>query len=265
MSILSNKMVVCDFNKHPAIKDVIYVVEDTAALATNFDELLNNYLVKALEYFNGGSHSTVEKSWSSIECSSTFTLVLYKSATWRPDRLTVRRGPFSSAKKFFTSLEKIAFYGGEGETKSCASDGLANALHVFDELQSKRQNYLKAGHPISQYVILVANSPAYDMPVQDIPTYMGKHVDEILKKFTERKIFFSVIAPRKIPQLIRMYQITGGDLSKYKETNNPNFVNYAKDGTQLVLLNGFELERQPYVTKATQQKQARVLICIRQL
>ena len=45
-------MVVCDFNQHPPIKDVIYVVEDTAALATNFDELLNNYLVKALEYEN---------------------------------------------------------------------------------------------------------------------------------------------------------------------------------------------------------------------
>jgi hypothetical protein len=107
-------MVVCDFNQHPPIKDVIYVVEDTAALATNFDELLNNYLVKALEYFNGGPHTTVEKSWASIECSSTFSVVLFKSADWRPDRLAVRRGPFSSAKKVFTALERIAFIGGQG-------------------------------------------------------------------------------------------------------------------------------------------------------
>ena len=110
----SNIMVVCDFNQHPPIKDVIYVVEDTAALATNFDELLNNYLVKALEYFNGGPHTTVEKSWASIECSSTFSVVLFKSADWRPDRLAVRRGPFSSAKKVFTALERIAFVGGQG-------------------------------------------------------------------------------------------------------------------------------------------------------
>jgi len=107
-------MVVCDFNQHPPIKDVIYVVEDTAALATNFDELLNNYLVKALEYFNGRPHTTVEKSWASIECSSTFSVVLFKSADWRPDRLAVRRGPFSSAKKVFTALERIAFIGGQG-------------------------------------------------------------------------------------------------------------------------------------------------------
>ena len=86
----------------------------------------------------------------------------------------------------------------KGETKSCASDGLANALHIFDELQKKRQNYLKENHQVSQYVIFVSNSPAYDMPVQDIPTYMGKSVDDIIKLYTERKVYFSVIAPRKI-------------------------------------------------------------------
>ena len=86
----------------------------------------------------------------------------------------------------------------KGETKSCASDGLANALHIFDELKKKRQNYLKDGHQVSQYVIFVSNSPAYDMPVQDIPTYMGKSVDDIIKLYTERKVYFSVIAPRKI-------------------------------------------------------------------
>ena len=52
-----------------------------------------------------------------------------------------------------------------------------------------------------------------------------------------------------------MYQNGGGDVTKYKEMAHPNFVNYAKDGTHLVLLNGFELPIQPYVKKADQLKQ----------
>ena len=59
----------------------------------------------------------------------------------------------------------------------------------------------------------------------------------------------------KIPQFIRMFQNGGGDVAKYKEMAHPNFVNYAKDGTHLVLLNGFELPIQPYVKKADQLKQ----------
>ena len=99
-------MVICDYNHHPAIKDVIFVVEDTAALANHFHELVSHYLVKALEYFNQGPHTSVENSWASLECSSTFSLVLFKSADWRPDRLSCQRGPFTSAKRFFHHLEK---------------------------------------------------------------------------------------------------------------------------------------------------------------
>ena len=91
--------VVCDFNQHPAIKDIIFVIEDTAALATNFDDLLNYYLVQILEHFNEGPHQTVERSWASIECSTTFSLVLFKSVDWRPDLLSTQRGPFTSAKR----------------------------------------------------------------------------------------------------------------------------------------------------------------------
>ena len=161
--------VVCDFNQHPSIKDIIFVIEDTAALATNFDDLLNYYLVQILEHFNEGPHQTVERSWASIECSTTFSLVLFKSADWRPDLLSTQRGPFTSAKRLFNALEKIPFIGGQGETKACTADGLANALEIFDDLKTKRQQYLQKEHNVTQYVVYVANSLAYDMPVQDIP------------------------------------------------------------------------------------------------
>ena len=103
--------IISDYNDHPPIKDVIYVVEDSVNLAANFDDLLSTYLVKALEHFNDGPHTTVERSWASIECSTTFTLVLFKSSDWRPGLITTFRGPFTSAKRFFNALERIEFIG----------------------------------------------------------------------------------------------------------------------------------------------------------
>ena len=97
--------IISDYNDHPPIKDVIYVVEDSVNLSAFFDDLLSTYLVQALEHFNGGPHTSVERAWASIGCSTTFTLVLVKSTDWRPDLITTFRGPFTSAKRFFNALE----------------------------------------------------------------------------------------------------------------------------------------------------------------
>ena len=160
---------------------------------------------------------------------------------------------FSSSNDFFLSLCHYFIAGGQGEIKCSGADGLAQALSVFDYLNEKRSNYLKPNHNISRYVIYIGNSATHEMPVQDVPDYMGLHVDDIIKKITDKNIFLSVISPRKIPQLIRMFTMSGGDLQKHKDS-----VNYAKDGTQLVLLNGFELQKRPFVSKdamLTQQSQ----------
>ena len=103
--------IISDYNDHPPIKDVIYVVEDSVNLSAFFDDLLSTYLVQALEHFNGGPHTSVERAWASIGCSTTFTLVLVKSTDWRPDLITTFRGPFTSAKRFFNALENISFVG----------------------------------------------------------------------------------------------------------------------------------------------------------
>ena len=39
------------------------------------------------------------------------------------------------------------------------------------------------------------------MPVQDVPEYIGQSVDDVIKKIADQKINFSVISPRKIPQV----------------------------------------------------------------
>ena len=79
---------------------------------------------------------------------------------------------------------------------------MANALRIFKELDVKRKAYLKPGHLVSKHIVYIANSPAYEMPVQDVPEYIGQSVDDVIKKIADQKINFSVISPRKIPQVI---------------------------------------------------------------
>ena len=114
--------IISDYNDHPPINDVIYVVEDSVNLSAFFDDLLSTYLVKALEHFNGGSHTSVERAWASIECSTTFTLVLVKSTDFRPDLITTFRGPFTSAKRFFNALENISFVGKKSQNLQIGYD-----------------------------------------------------------------------------------------------------------------------------------------------
>ena len=78
---------------------------------------------------------------------------------------------------------------------------MANALRIFKELDVKRKAYLKPGHSVSKHIVYIANSPAYEMPVQDVPEYIGQSVDDVIKKIADQKINFSVISPRKIPQV----------------------------------------------------------------
>lgn len=55
----------------------------------------------------------------------------------------------------------------------------------------------------------------------------------MLKKMAAQDVHFSVIAPRKIPFLLRMFNTTGGgDMSKMREKN------YAKQPSHFVAISG---------------------------
>ena len=103
--------IICDYNDHLPIKDVVFVVEETSALNGHLEELITNYLVQTLEYFNDGPHTTVDRHWASIECANTFSLVTFKSSDCRPRSVTTSRGPFTSAKCFFNALETLHLIG----------------------------------------------------------------------------------------------------------------------------------------------------------
>ena len=121
--------IICEQNEHPPISDVVFIVEDTADMAPTIEEFTSSYIVPTLDHFNGGkktasslsisglslsnlgSHETVEKTWSSVECSTTFSLVKFRSSDSRPRLLTTLAGPFTSAREFLSYLEETQFRG----------------------------------------------------------------------------------------------------------------------------------------------------------
>ena len=124
---------------------------------------------------------------------------------------------------------------------SSGAEGLAMALNVFDKLESKREKVQEVSLETSRFVIYIANSAPYELPVEFVPKYVGLKTEEVLKKFVELKIKMSIFSPRKIPVLFRLFREAGGDISKYKEKN------YARDPKHLVILNGFELQSVPII------------------
>ena len=145
------------------------------------------------------------------------------------------------------AFKSTRFVGGAGDMSSSGIEGLAMALTVFDKLESKREKVQEVPLETSRFVIYVANSPPYELPVEYVPKYVGLKMEDILKKFVDSKIKMSIICPRKIPVLFRLFQNGGGDINKYKEKN------YAHDPKHLVILNGYELQSLPLIQPTTTQ------------
>lgn len=64
-------------------------------------------------------------------------------------------------------------------------------------------------------------------------TYSGKTAEQLAAVLQEKNINLSIVSPRKIPSLYKLFEKAGGDLSTSQTKN------YAKDPRHLVLLKGF--------------------------
>ena len=64
----------------------------------------------------------------------------------------------------------------------------------------------------TQYIVYMAGSVAYDMPVMDVDGYMNETMDGLLGAVKERRIKLSVVAPRKEKFFVQLYEAAGGEL-----------------------------------------------------
>ena len=125
--------------------------------------------------------------------------------------------------------------GGKGESHANIGEGFATALQCFEDLHLRREP-----NPSSQrHCILVCNSPPYQVVVQESHKFAGHTVEQLAGMFQERNISLSILSPRKIPALFKLFEKAGGDLQSSQTKN------YAKDPRHLVLLRNYNLQERP--------------------
>ncbi|XP_044255360.1 mediator of RNA polymerase II transcription subunit 25-like isoform X3 [Tribolium madens] len=225
-------MVVCPAD-HGLQADIIFVIEGTAVNGAYINDLKTNYIIPSLEYFSQGSID--ESNFLSEGINSYYGIVVYQAADCLPHPSSDTIGPFVSPSKVLSAIDKLELIGGKGESHANIAEGLATTLQCFDELQQKRDN----NGNIQRHCILVCNSPPYSLGVFETHAYTGKTAEQLAAILQEKNINLSIISPRKIPSLYKLFEKAGGDLSASQTKN------YAKDPRHLVLLRGFSLKERP--------------------
>lgn len=225
-------MVVCPTD-HSLQADIIFAIEVTAINGAYINDIKTNYIIPSLEYFNQGSFE--EANYFTESANTLYGIVLYHAADCLPHPSTDTIGPFTSPTKVLNSIDKLELFGGRGESHANVAEGLATALQCFEELTQKRE----PNSNIQKHCLLICNSPPYLMPVMESQQYAGKTAEQLAATLAENNINLSILSPRKIPTLYKLFEKAGGDLVTSQSKN------YAKDPRHLVLLKGYSLKERP--------------------
>lgn len=222
--------------------DVVFVIEGTANISPYVDTLKRNYIIPTLEYFNGAPID--DRDFGCDANSTMYALVVFFAADRAPETAAICFGPTANTHKFLSWFDKLSFIGGGGESHSHIAEGLSTALQCFDDFQTYREN----NSTTKKHCILISNSPPYALPALESSSYYGLVTEQLASLLSERQINLSVLSPRKIPVLFKIYEKAGGDLQHALAKN------YAKDRRHLVLLRGFQLQERPVTPPAIDSK-----------
>ncbi|EEC17383.1 med25 protein, putative [Ixodes scapularis] len=220
------------------VADVVIVVEGTANLSPYVDSLKSHYIVPTLEYFNGGPIDDRDCGYDTN--STTYALVVFMAADCATEPAATCNAPTTNVAKLLSWFDRVSFVGGGGESCSHIAEGLGTALQVFDDFQALREPSVV----VQKHCVLVCNSPPYRLPSLESPVYAGHTVDQLAGIMAERQVNFSILSPRKIPALYKLYEKAGGDLQLALAKN------YAKDRRHMVLLRGYQLQERPVSPQA---------------
>jgi mediator of RNA polymerase II transcription subunit 25 len=213
------------------VYNVVFIIEGSANVGAYFDNLKSSYIQPTLEYFNGGPPEEVD--YGCVSNCTLYTLVTYYGSDRTPGQLSACLEPTTSIYQLLQSMEHIDFASGFGDTGGHLAEGLSTALQVFDDIDALREPHLTP----QKHCVLVCNSAPYQLPSDESSNYSRLTCDEMLQQFVEKEINFSVISPRKIPALYKLFDVAGGDLSSNK--------NFTTDSRHLVLLKGYQLADRP--------------------
>lgn len=220
------------FNKpgNNQVADVVFVIEGTANLGPYFESLRKNYILPAIEYFNGGPPA--ETDFGGDYGGTQYGLVVFNTVDCAPESYVQCHAPTSSAFEFVSWIDSIQFMGGGAESCSLIAEGLSVALQLFDDFKKMREQ-IGQTHKVC---VLLCNSPPYLLPAVESVSYTGCTADNLVKIIRDRGIHFSVVAPRKLPALRSLFERAspaGGVVEPLPE--------YSQDPFHMVLVRGISL------------------------
>ncbi|XP_059204020.1 mediator of RNA polymerase II transcription subunit 25 isoform X3 [Centropristis striata] len=212
------------------VADVVFVIEGTANLGPYFESLRKNYILPAIEYFNGGPPA--ETDFGGDYGGTQYGLVVFNTVDCAPESYVQCHAPTSSAYEFVSWIDSIQFMGGGAESCSLIAEGLSVALQLFDDFKKMREQ-IGQTHKVC---VLLCNSPPYLLPAVESVSYTGCTADNLVKIIRDRGIHFSVVAPRKLPALRSLFERAspvGGVVEPHPD--------YSQDPFHMVLVRGISL------------------------
>ncbi|XP_061906230.1 mediator of RNA polymerase II transcription subunit 25 isoform X1 [Entelurus aequoreus] len=212
------------------VADVVFVIEGTANLGPYFESLRKNYILPAIEYFNGGPPA--ETDFGGDYGGTQYGLVVFNTVDCAPESYVQCHAPTSSAFEFVSWIDSIQFMGGGAESCSLIAEGLSVALQLFDDFKKMREQ-IGQTHKVC---VLLCNSPPYLLPAVESVSYTGCTADNLVKIIRDRGIHFSVVAPRKLPALRALFERASpvaGAIEPHPD--------YSQDPFHMVLVRGISL------------------------
>uniref|UniRef100_A0A667X887 Mediator of RNA polymerase II transcription subunit 25 n=1 Tax=Myripristis murdjan TaxID=586833 RepID=A0A667X887_9TELE len=219
------------------VADVVFVIEGTANLGPYFDSLRKNYILPAIEYFNGGPPA--ETDFGGDYGGTQYGLVVFNTVDCAPESYVQCHAPTSSAFEFVSWIDSIQFMGGGAESCSLIAEGLSVALQLFDDFKKMREQ-IGQTHKVC---VLLCNSPPYLLPAVESVSYTGCTADNLVKIIRDKGIHFSVVAPRKLPALRALYERA----SPVGGAGEPH-PDYSQDPFHMVLVRGIALPSEKHNT-----------------
>ncbi|XP_020974299.1 mediator of RNA polymerase II transcription subunit 25 isoform X2 [Arachis ipaensis] len=196
-----------------AEKQVIIVVESTAALGPYWDTILVDYIDKIIRSLVG-TDSTGQPSVSNVE----FALATFNTHGCYSSVLVQRTGWTRDPDIFFLWLSAIPFTGG-GFNDAAIAEGLAEALMMFPSSQDGGPNQQNVD--MHKHCILIAASNPYPLqtPVyvprlpnieqsETIDSDAGNRLydaEAVAKAFPQLSVSLSVICPKQLAKIKAIY------------------------------------------------------------
>ncbi|CAB1437309.1 unnamed protein product, partial [Pleuronectes platessa] len=168
------------------VADVVFVIEGTANLGPYFESLRKNYILPAIEYFNGGPPA--ETDFGGDYGGTQYGLVVFNTVDCAPESYVQCHAPTSSAFEFVSWIDSIQFMGGGAESCSLIAEGLSVALQLFDDFKKMREQ-IGQTHKVC---VLLCNSPPYLLPAVESVSYTGCTAENLVKIIRDVKKEFTL-------------------------------------------------------------------------